>query len=548
MRRLSGIGVSSGVAFAPTARVVLRQQLPAEAGPVADIEAANAQIVTAMEAVAADLQHRAQQSGGELAAVLTAQAMIVSDPVLKQRILGALESGESRIGSVTAAFAEFAAALAAAGPYFADRVADLEDLSYRVSATLAGLPVVAPPLPPYECVVVARDLAPADVASIDLSRVVAIITEEGGPTSHTAIVAKSLGLPAVVGCSDAAALPDGVTVLVDGHRGTVTVNPEPSEVTQAQDDDRSLRMRLAAATGPGRTRDGHPVQLLVNIGTKQDGLGETDCEGVGLFRTEFLYLDRDEAPTLNEQIEIYREVFAAFSGRKVIVRTLDAGADKPLRFAPLDDEPNPALGMRGLRAARRYPELLDVQLQAIAAAAKTSDADVAVMAPMVSTPAETLEFVRRARGIGLVRVGVMAEVPAVVLRAAAVLEHCDFISLGTNDLAQYTFAADRMLGDLVDFVDPWQPALLELVRMAADAGLALNRPVGVCGEAASDPALALVLVGLGISSLSMAATSLPAVRAMLAEHTLEQCQQYARSALSAPDAAVARATVRDLVG
>jgi phosphotransferase system enzyme I (PtsI) len=547
VRTLSGIGVSPGVALAPTARVALRQELPAETGPVADVEAAMAQIVAAIEAVAADLSHRAEQSDGELAAVLTAQAMIVSDPVLEQRILSALESGRSRIGSVTAAFAEFASALAAAGPYFADRVADLEDLSYRVAATVAGVPVAAPTLPTHECVIVTRDLAPADVASIDLSRVLALVTEEGGPTSHTAILAKSLGLPAIVGCADAAVLPDGVTVLVDGHRGTVTVDPEPSEVALAQDRDRSLRRRLAAATGPGRTRDGQPVQLLINIGTRQDGLGEIDCEGVGLFRTEFLYLDRDEAPTQDEQVEIYRGVFAAFPGRRVIVRTLDAGADKPLRFAPLDDEPNPALGMRGLRTARRYPELLDVQLQAIAAAAKTSDADVAVMAPMVSTPAEAREFVGRARGLGLDRVGVMAEVPAAVLRATAILEHCDFISLGTNDLAQYTFAADRMLADLVDFVDPWQPALLELVRIAAGAGLAVKRPVGVCGEAASDPALALVLAGLGVSSLSMAAISLPAVRAALADHTLEECRRCAAVALAAPDAAVARAEVRDLL-
>jgi phosphotransferase system enzyme I (PtsI) len=545
---LSGIGVSSGVAVAPAARVVLRQELPSEPGPVADVEAANAQIGAAIEAVAADLQQRAQQSDGDLAAVLTAQAMIVGDPVLKQRILDALEHGQSRIGAVTAAFAEFAEALAAAGPYFADRVADLEDLSYRVAATLAGLPTGAPTLPAYECVLVARDLAPADVAAIDLSHVVAIVTEEGGPTTHTAILAKSLGLPAVLACAESVTISDGATVLVDGHRGAVTVEPEPAAVAQAQEWDRSLRQRLAAATGPGRTRDGHPVQLLLNIGTQQDDLAEIDCEGVGLFRTEFLYLDRDEAPTPDEQLEIYRKVFAAFAGRKVIVRTLDAGADKPLGFAPLSDEPNPALGLRGLRTARRYPELLDTQLQAIAAAAKASDAEVSVMAPMVSTPAEARDFVTRARAFGLTRVGVMAEVPALVLRAGAVLEHCDFLSLGTNDLAQYTFAADRMLVDLVDFVDPWQPALLELVRMAASAGLSANRAVGVCGEAASDPALALVLTGLGVSSLSMAAVSLPAVRAMLAEHTLEQCQQYARMALSAPDAATARQQVRELVG
>jgi phosphoenolpyruvate-protein phosphotransferase (PTS system enzyme I) len=262
-----------------------------------------------------------------------------------------------------------------------------------------------------------------------------------------------------------------------------------------------------------------------------------------LFRTEFLYLDRAERPTVAEQVAAYRSVFDAFAGRKVVVRTLDAGADKPLAFVDHGDEPNPALGVRGLRLARRHPDMLDDQLAAIAGAAEGSGAEVWVMAPMVATASEAAEFAERCRVHGLATAGTMIEVPAAALRASQVLETCDFASLGTNDLGQYTLAVDRMSGELADLLDPWQPALLDLVGLAADAGRELGKPVGVCGEAASDPLLACVLVGLGVTSLSMAPSALPAVRAELASRTEAECVQMAQSALAARDAAQARSAV-----
>jgi phosphotransferase system enzyme I (PtsI) len=237
-------------------------------------------------------------------------------------------------------------------------------------------------------------------------------------------------------------------------------------------------------------------------------------------------------------------VFTAFAGRKVVVRTLDAGADKPLRFVTVPDEPNPALGVRGLRTARRHPELLDGQLAAIAAAAARSDAEVWVMAPMVSVAAEARAFAEQTHGHGLPVAGVMVEVPAAALRASRVLADCDFASLGTNDLAQYAFASDRMAGELADLLDPWQPGLLELVRLTAEAGQELGKPVGVCGEAAGDPLLAPVLVGLGVTSLSMAPVGLPAVRAALAAVSLAECRELASLALTAESGAEARAAVR----
>ena len=241
-------------------------------------------------------------------------------------------------------------------------------------------------------------------------------------------------------------------------------------------------------------------------------------------------------------------MFEAFAGRRVVVRTLDVGADKPLAYVPQPEEPNPALGVRGLRLAHVHPELLDEQLRAIAQAAAGSDADVWVMAPMVATAEEARTFAQAARGHGLAKVGVMIEVPSAALMAAGILAEVDFASIGTNDLAQYTLAADRLAGELAELLDPWQPALLRLLAETARAGAGANakRPVGVCGEAASDPMLALVLVGFGITSLSMAPACLPDVRTALAERTLEDCRALARAALEAPTAVAARATVAEL--
>jgi phosphoenolpyruvate-protein phosphotransferase (PTS system enzyme I) len=234
-----------------------------------------------------------------------------------------------------------------------------------------------------------------------------------------------------------------------------------------------------------------PVALLVNIATLEDAerAAVVDSEGVGLFRTEGLYLGRRDAPSIADQEAAYRQVFAAFAARRVIVRTLDAGADKPLAFVDHGHEENPALGVRGLRVARRRPDLLAGQLAAIGRAARAGSADVAVMAPMVSTVAEAREFTALARSHGIDTAGIMIEVPAAALRARQVMAEVDFVSLGTNDLTQYTFAADRMLGDLADLLDPWQPALLDLIALTGEAGETTGTKVGVCGEAAGDPLL-----------------------------------------------------------
>ena len=526
---LHGIGVSVGLAAGPAFRVTPPPRMPAPT-TVSDPTAETARALAALTAVGLDLSRRAESTKDSTAAeILRAQAMMADDPVLADAVAEAVAGGTDAAHAIDGAFAGHRAAFEAAGGYLAERVADLDDLRDRAVAHSLGLPMPGLPSPGKPYVLLARDLAPADTALLDPAEVLGLVTEVGGPTSHTAILARALGLPAVVGCGGILAVDDGTLVSLDGSSGEVRTGVTQSAVVTVLGRESQRRIRMSHSTGPGRTADGHPVALLANIGSAKDVIAE--CEGVGLFRTELLYLDRTDAPTLDEQITAYADVFRALDGRKCVVRTLDAGADKPLPFLALDDEPNPALGIRGLRVSRRMPEVLATQLSAIAEAARATAADVWVMAPMVATPAEAAQFAEQCRAARLPVTGVMVEVPAAALRAEALLRHVDFLSIGTNDLSQYTFAADRMCGALADLLDPWQPVLLELIAGCARAGQAVGKQVGVCGEAAADPGLAVVLAGLGVTSLSMSARAIPAVREALAEHTLDDCRRLAKNAL-----------------
>jgi phosphotransferase system enzyme I (PtsI) len=324
----------------------------------------------------------------------------------------------------------------------------------------------------------------------------------------------------------------------------VTVGPDAGLLAEVEERKERRTELQRSSRGPGQTSDGHPVALMLNVGQAKDLDGAiVDTEGVGLLRTEFLFLDRVEEPSVQEQEDSYGRVFEAFPGRKVVVRTLDAGADKPVKWLDLDAGENPALGVRGLRTSRRYPEVLARQLDAIARAASGSDADVWVMAPMVSNAAEAAAFVAQAHGRGLARAGIMVEVPSAAICADEIAGVVDFFSIGTNDLCQYVAATDRMIGELSDLLDHWQPALLRLVRMVVEGARAAAIPVGVCGESASDPLFALVLAGLGVSSLSMSPTSLAPVRASLAAHSIDECRNLAELALAGGDATLARGSV-----
>jgi phosphoenolpyruvate-protein phosphotransferase (PTS system enzyme I) len=544
MAELQGVGVSFGVVVGPVARMGGEVPVPPEGAggdPAAEARAA----AEALEAVALDLEARGQAAGGDAQAVLEAQAMMARDPGLAEQV-EQLAEGRTAAGAVYEAFGIYRKLLGGAGDYMAARIADLDDVRDRVVARLLGVAMPGVPDPGRPYVLVARDLAPADTATLRRDQVLALVTEEGGPTSHTAILAKSMGVPAVVACPGATRLQEGVRVLVDGGAGQVIVEPDDGLVRAAEARAQARQAALAAFVGPGRTADGHEVGLLANVGGPGDveAAVAAGAEGVGLLRTEFLFLDRSDPPPVAEQVAAYRAAFDAFPGGKVVVRTLDAGADKPLAFLDLGTEPNPALGVRGLRALRRRPELLAQQLEAVGEAAAGSPTEVWVMAPMVATAEEAAWFCAQVRQRPVAKAGVMIEIPAAALQAAEILAECDFASIGTNDLAQYAFAADRLVGALAALQNPWQPALLRLVAASAEAGHAAGKPVGVCGEAGGDPVLALVLVGLGITSLSMAPPSLADVRMLLGRHSLDDCRRLAQLALSAPDAATARAGVR----
>lgn len=497
-------------------------------------------IDVAMTAVESWLR-RAQSGPTESRQILDATASLAADPtVLRDARDLVTGTGESPERAVWSTMSRLAALLDEQGGRMAERVADLHDVRDRIVCELLGRPAPGVPDRSEPFVLVAHDLAPADTAALDPSRCLALVTEEGGPTSHTAILARALGLPAVVSLQGAMSISEGVVVLVDGTRGTVTVDPDAASIA-----DVAARQDPATFAGRGVTADGRHIQLFANVASPDSVTAATGAyaEGIGLFRTEFCFLDRDEAPTIDEQVDAYRQVLAAFPDRKVIIRTLDAGADKPLAFVMMKDEINPALGIRGLRTSWRSPELLEDQLEAIARAANAERARVGVMAPMVSTVDEASDFARRCAEHGLDHVGVMVETPAAALMAREILGVVDFVSLGTNDLTQYALAADRLVGDLAALNDPWQPAMLRLAAMTGEAGLATGRPVGVCGEAAADPMLAVVLVGLGVSSLSMSPRSLASVADRLGRVTFAQCEEAAHRALAAISAREARAAV-----
>jgi phosphotransferase system enzyme I (PtsI) len=541
----SGIGVSSGVAAGPVARVQ-GPVLPQRDGASVDVDAESTRAADALDAVGGELEALAQRAGAS-GAVLVRQARISRDPSLASIVTQLVSSGRAAPRAAWEGFGSYRD-MRAADPMRAvpDRV-ELDDIRDRVVAKLLGEPPPGIPDPGTPFVLVARDLSPAVTAGLDPKRVVAIVTERGGPTSHTAVLAKALGIPAVVACPGAASLRSGQRVLVDGGAGCVTVDPDAEAMGAVSRAEGAAAAAAGSPRGPGRTHDGRQVELMAAVGSTTDVADalEAGAEGVGVFRTEFAFLDRAEPPSVAEQAAAYREVFDAFPGRQVTVRTLDIGADKPASFVRLGDQPNPALGVRGLRVARRHPELLVDQLTAIANATRHTKAEVRVMAPMVATTAEAAWFAAQAHQAGVTTTGVMVEVPAAALRAGDLLRVVDFVSVGSNDLAQYTFATDRADGELSDLLDPWQPAFLDLIATVLRAGSVAGRPVMVCGEAPSDPLLALVLVGLGAAGLSMTPRALADVRMTLARHSFDECVELAAAAVYADGPSEARARVRD---
>lgn len=539
---IKGVGIGRGVAVGKVIRMAPPLEEPADVRRDASVSAVeeNERVAKAMAKVNAELNHKAEQAANgdegakQAAPILQAIAMFASDPSLAENIKNLVNGGKTGERSVLEGFAQVEEMFKMIGGYQAERAADLHDVGQRVIAELRG--VAAPGVPESDdpFVLVAEDLSPADTSTLDLTKTLAIVTSQGGPTSHTAILARARGIVSVVSAAEAADLKDGEQVIVNAAKGEVVTEPTDEEIKQAEAAKEHAAKAKELRGQAGGTKDGHLVPLLANLGKPADAKTalEYGAEGVGLFRSEFLFIGNSEPPSVEEQTKAYTELLSQFPGKKVVIRMLDAGADKPLPFLTPEDEPNPALGLRGLRTLREHKEVLEGQLKALAAADAQTDADLWVMAPMVADEYEADYFVKLGKSFGLKKVGAMAEVPSIALMADKVAEVADFVSIGTNDLTQYTMAADRTLGSVAGYQTAWHPAVLRAIKLICDAGNAKGMPVGVCGEAAADPDLAVVLTGLGVNSLSMTPVALDDVRAQLAEVTFEEAQAKAKAALN----------------
>ncbi len=487
--------------------------------------------------------------------IFAAHRALLADPSL-------VAAAEARIAAGASAGAAWAEAIGAAGRAFADagedylnaRRADLLDLEQQVLAALAGGdPALQHELPEH-AVVVADDLLPSQLLALDATRVAAVVTAAGGPTAHVAILAAARGLPMLVAAGPAVlAIAPGTPLIVDADTGCVHVAPGESaweEVGARLATQRAAASReRAEAAAPASTRDGRRVHVHVNLGAG----GETaaavalGAEGCGLLRTEFLFADRSAAPTVAEQAAAYRHVAAALGGRPLTVRTLDAGSDKPLRYLPLPAEPNPALGLRGLRLGLRHPELLGDQLDALLEVEGTS---LRVLVPMVTDRSElrevraALESRARARGRPCPPLGVMIETPASALQAELFARDADFLSIGTNDLAQYTLAMDRQNAALAPRLDALHPAVLRLIARVATAGRAAGKPVAVCGGLASDPEAVPVLIGLGVDELSVVPSLVPRLKAIVRRLDAAACNRLALEVLDLDDSGAVRQHLR----
>jgi multiphosphoryl transfer protein len=558
---LTGVAASAGVVVGPAHRLGGALAPPADrpaGAPAEERGLLDRALATARTAVAADRTLVQRRAGAADAAIFDAHLALLDDDALLDPTQAAIDAGATAERAWYDAAQEVAARYRALSePLLQERATDVLDVGRRVLTAISGdesggSGAVG--------VVIADELTPADAASLDPETVLGIATARGSVTAHAAILARALGLPAVVGLGPAVLeITDGTALLLDGEAGTILVDPSP----QAQDQAQKRREREAErhavavrqAADPAVMGDGTPVEVFANLGATGEAARavELGAEGVGLLRTEFLFLGRDRLPDEDEQAETLRQIAVALQGRPLIVRTLDAGADKPLPALPMPPEANPFLGVRGIRLGLARPDVLGTQLRAILRVAV--EHPVRAMLPMVATQAEVLatrallDEARAQTGITVpLELGIMVEVPAAALAAAHLAEHVDFFSLGTNDLTQYTMAAERGDARLAALLAGPQPAVLRLVQATVEGARAHGRWVGVCGELAGDPAAAVLLAGLGVTELSMAPGLIPEVKAALRDvPSLEAARSAGLAAVDAADGAEARALGLELL-
>jgi multiphosphoryl transfer protein len=497
----------------------------------------------------------AQRADASEAEIFHVHNEILSDPALMETVRAAIADGRSAAIAWRDATADHAAELAElSNALLAERANDIRDVGARVLRLLTGAHDAAPTLPDEPVVIVANDLTPSETVALDPKRVLGFCTAVGGPNAHTAILARALGLPAVVSAgAGVLELANGTLVILDGGAGTLAVGPDASAVAAARDTQRQQQQQRAvaaqSAAEPAITADGHRVEIVANIGGADEAASalEHGAEGVGLFRTEVVFLDdrRKTAPTEEEQFAIYRDVAQAFGGQPVIIRTLDIGGDKEVAYLDLPREDNPFLGVRGVRLCFEHPGLFRTQLRAILRAA--SFGQLRIMFPMIADLGELraaraiVEELRVELNAPPVEVGIMIEVPSAALMADLLACEADFFSIGTNDLTQYTLAMDRMHPTLAAQADDLHPAVLRLIAKTVQGAHAAGKWVGVCGNLGSKPMAVPILIGLGVDELSIAIKDIPLVKAQIRTLTLAQCQARAEQALACATADQVRA-------
>jgi multiphosphoryl transfer protein len=556
---LLGVAASPGLAVGEIFQVRRLEIDVAEAG--AGVDAERRRLATALAAAHGQLAAlRAQlhaKTNPAKAAIFAAHEELISDPDLLEIAESAIAKGKSAGFAWKKAVATHADRLAALrNELLAQRANDLRDVGQRVLSLLTGVDV-RPPAYPRNSVLVAEDLTPSDTAVLDRSRVAGICTTRGGATSHVAILARSLGIPALAGVDPAVLeVPNGTVVILDANVGTLRLHASSEDIAvihRAQE--RSERRRgenAARALEPAITLDGKRIEVLANIGGLKDAnrIADLGGEGVGLLRSEFIFLGRRDAPTEEEQFETYKAIAEALGPeRPLIIRTLDVGGDKPLAYLPIPKEDNPFLGERGVRVGLDRPEILRTQLRAILRAAAFGN--VSVMFPMIATLNELRDvkamLAEEAASLDVpsVEAGIMVEVPAAAIMATLFAREANFFSIGTNDLTQYTLAMDRGHPKLARQVDGLSPAVLKLVAQTVEGAEPLGRRVGVCGAIASDPAAVPILLGIGVEELSVSLPAIAAVKAQIRSLRLDECQRLAERALAAESALEVRALVPD---
>ncbi|MBU9674387.1 phosphoenolpyruvate--protein phosphotransferase [Planococcus sp. CP5-4] len=545
---LSGIAASTGIAIAKAFRLenpeltVEQQQVGNPAEEIARFDAAVAQAAAELEVIQ---QKTSQQISDKEAAIFGAHLLVLSDPELigpiKERISADSVNAEFALQETSDMFITMFEAMD--NEYMKERAADIKDVRKRLLSHLLGVKIQDPSMIDEEVIVIAEDLTPSDTVQLNAQFVKGFITDIGGRTSHSAILARTLEIPAVVGAQNAmATIRNGQMVIIDGLEGKIIVDPDAATIEQFEQEKSAYDAQKAEwaklKDEPTISADGQHVELAANIGTPKDlaGVLEHGAEGIGLYRTEFLYMGRDTFPTEDEQFDAYAKVLKGMDGKPTVVRTLDIGGDKELTYLDLPKELNPFLGLRAIRLCLEMPELFRTQLRALLRA--SVHGNLKIMFPMIAT----LEEFRQGKamlaeekaklsdaGIPVsdsIEVGIMVEIPSTAVMADVFAKEVDFFSIGTNDLIQYTMAADRMNERVSYLYQPFNPAILRLVKMVIDAAHKEGKWAGMCGEMAGDDIAIPILLGLGLDEFSMSASSVLKARAQISHLSKQQMASH----------------------